>query len=241
MKVKITFTSNSPVELPIHYNHILQGFIYRTMDSIYSNFFHNAGFPYGKRLYKLLTFSRIFGKNKVLKKTKKVAFFPPIYFYFSCYLRQATASYVRNLIKGERFNLGKNTVYLEGVEVLTEKVTTNSATVKTISPVTIHSTPKTGRVIFHNPFENTFYRLLSENLLKKAKVAGLDAANSVKVLPHPRSSFKRAVVLYKTHPVQAWKGLFIITAPAKVIELALLAGVGDRNSQGFGMVILETS
>ena len=115
MKLKVVLTSDSPVVLPLHYNHILQGFIYRTMDPVYSKFFHNAGFPYGKRLFKLLTFSRIFGKNRVLKESKKVVFYPPIYFYLSCYLRQALASHVRNPLKGASFFLGKNAVFLDGV------------------------------------------------------------------------------------------------------------------------------
>ena len=238
MKLKVVLTSDSPIVLPLHYNYTLQGFIYKNLDTIYSDFFHNSGFPHGKRYFKLLTFSRIFGKNKVIKRAKKVVFTPPVYFYVSCILEEALASYVKRLIKKDKLLLGKNRVSLMSAEVIEENVKDSIVTVKTLSPVTIHST-KDGKAIFYGPNQDDFYRLLTENLRKKAKIARVGDLDSIKVLPHPQSFYKKAVVLYKSYPVEAWKGRFIIEGPEEAIKVALSAGIGDRNSQGFGMVILE--
>jgi CRISPR-associated endoribonuclease Cas6 len=208
------------------------------MSSLYSRFLHEWGFPYGKRFFKLLTFSRIFGKNKVIKGKRRIVFFPPIYFYVSCVLEEVLASHLNKLLKSRNLKLGKNRVFLERAEVFEEKAESTPVIVKTISPVTIHST-KNGKAIFYNPFQETFYELLSENLRKKAKILGVEGNNPVKISPHPESKFKKAVVLYKGYPVEAWKGKFVIEAPLKAVEVALQAGIGDRNSQGFGMIVLE--
>jgi CRISPR-associated endoribonuclease Cas6 len=238
LKVKVVLTSDSPIVLPLHYNYTLQGFIYRNMDAFYSYFFHNFGFPYGKRYFKLLTFSRLFGKNRIIKGAKRIVFVPPIYFYVSCVLEEVLASHVKKLMKKEELHLGKNKVSLLSVEVIEEKVESSPVAVKTLSPVTIHST-KDGRAIFHNPSQDIFYKLLSENLRKKAKIAGVKDLASIKISPHPESSYKKAVVLYKGYPVEAWKGRFIIEGPKEAIKIALSAGIGDRNSQGFGMIVVE--
>ena len=50
------------IALPKSYNHILQAFFYRNMDLLLSKFLHDIGFPYGKRRFKLFTFSKVIGK-----------------------------------------------------------------------------------------------------------------------------------------------------------------------------------
>ena len=238
MKLKVTLSSDSPIVLPLHYNYTLQGFIYRNLPSIYSTFLHDYGFPYGKRLFKLLTFSRLFGKCRVLKAVKRIVFTPPIYFYISCTLKELLSSHAKELIKREELKLGANKVYLESVELIEEKPTGSMVSVKTLSPVTIHSTVK-GRALFYSPSQEQFFKLLTENLRKKATIARAEGASSVRVLPHPESNYRKVVALYKGYPVEGWKGKFLIEGSPEAIGVALSAGIGDRNSQGFGMIIME--
>ncbi|MDK2900903.1 MAG: CRISPR-associated endoribonuclease Cas6, partial [Thermosipho sp. (in: thermotogales)] len=48
------------LELPIHYNHILQSIIINMIDSSgYRKFIHDEGYVLGKRKFKLYTFSRL--------------------------------------------------------------------------------------------------------------------------------------------------------------------------------------
>jgi len=238
VKLKVTVSSESPVLLPLHYNYVLQSFIYRNLDKIYSTFLHNYGFPYKSRLFKLLTFSKIFGKSKVSKSTKKITFFPPIHFYVSCVLKEVLSSHAKMLIKREKLQLGRNRVYVEGIEVVEEKFKGNKVTVKTLSPVTIHSTTIDRKTIYYNPFQEKFYELLGENLKKKCS-AVFKEVREVKIRPAREAIFKKAVVLYKEKfVVEAWKGKFEIEANPEAIEIALNAGIGDRNSQGFGMVAI---
>jgi CRISPR-associated endoribonuclease Cas6 len=238
VKLKVTLSSDLPISLPLHYNYTLQGFIYKNLPSIYSTFLHDYGFPYGKRLFKLLTFSRLFGRCRVLKAVKKIVFSPPIYFYVSCTLEELLASHAKELIKREELKLGANRVYLESVELIEEEPKGSRVSVKTLSPVTIHSTVN-GRALFYGPSQQRFFQLLTDNLRKKATIARAEGAESVRVLPHPESNYRKVVALYKGFPVEGWKGKFLIEGSPEAIKVALSAGIGDRNSQGFGMIILE--
>ena len=241
MKLKVTLSAENPIFLPLHYNYILQSFIYRNMEGIYSTFLHNYGFPYRKRLFKLLTFSKLYGRKRVIKGAKRIIFFPPVHFYVSCILEEILSSHAKVLLKKEKLKLGRNEVSLEGVEVITEKVEGDRAVLKTLSPVTIHSTDENKKTIYYNPEQEKFYRLLEENLRKKCRIAGIrEGLEDIEISPAENAFFKKVVVLYKNDfVIEAWKGKFLIKADPKIIEIALKAGLGDRNSQGFGMVAID--
>ncbi len=240
MKLKVVLSSNSPIVLPIHYNYILQSFIYNNLDAIYSLFFHNYGFSYGKRHFKLLTFSQLFGKKKISRKLKKITFFPPIHFYFSSVIEEAISSHAKTLLKRKELRLGRNKISLESVHVIKEEVRNKKAIVKTLSPITIHSTNEEKKTVYYNPKQEIFYKLLEENLRKKCRIIGINEnLESIKISPAENSFFKKVIALYKNNfVIEAWKGKFIIEAEPQVIEVALKAGLGDRNSQGFGMVAI---
>ena len=48
---------------------------------------------------------------------------------------------------------------------------------------------------------------------------------------------KESLVFYKKEAVRAWNGVFKISGSKELIELALNAGLGERNSAGFGCVM----
>ncbi|WP_165895077.1 hypothetical protein [Tepidibacillus fermentans] len=70
--------------MPIHYQQILQGLIYRKLLSKeLSEFLHNQGFFYHKRSFKLFTFSRLFGTHIFDHRTKRMIFTDDIYWQVS--------------------------------------------------------------------------------------------------------------------------------------------------------------
>jgi CRISPR-associated endoribonuclease Cas6 len=69
MILRICLRGRGSIVLPKHYNHLTQAFFYRNMDPALANFIHNIGFVYGKRRFKLLTFSKIMGR--ILEKNYK--------------------------------------------------------------------------------------------------------------------------------------------------------------------------
>ena len=79
MRIIIELISDKEVRLPIHYSHIVQGFLYNSLrDRDYSQFLHQTGFWQGRKQFKLFTFSRLLASFTLYKKEGAIGFQPPI-------------------------------------------------------------------------------------------------------------------------------------------------------------------
>ncbi len=54
--------------LPLSYNHLVQAMIYSNIDNSIAHWLHDRGFAFGKRRYKLFTFSRLLSKKRRLNR-----------------------------------------------------------------------------------------------------------------------------------------------------------------------------
>ncbi len=240
MRLKITLESENEIILPLHYNKTLQGFIYSNLGPTLSGFLHDWGYIVNGKPLKPLTFSRIFGDCKINKKNKKLIFSSPIYFYFSSSIKNILNKYALNLMKREKLRLGKNEVFLSSLEIIKDVIEGEEITVKTISPIVVRKTVEK-KSLFLSPESEEFYRQLSKNLSRKTLLhlkRPVDVSE-IEIRPASGGFFKKAVVLYKGFPYEGYKGKFLIRAPKEAIETALLAGLGEKNAQGFGMVVPE--
>ena len=225
------------VLLPKSYNHILQAFFYKNMDPYISKFLHDIGFLYGKRRFKLFTFSKVIAK--ILRKTESMLIFEgDLTLYFASPLMDIVKSHLTTLLKRDNLFLGKNKVYLENIETI-EPIEEEEITVKCLSPITVYRTPK-GDKRFHylNPFQEEFYELLKKNLLKKFNlIYGRNYEGELTIeLVKIRESYKKKI-LFKGTLIEAWEGYFKVKASREMVRLFQEAGLGSKNSAGFGMVM----
>jgi len=239
MIVKIELTSEKPLKLPKSYNHLLQAFFYNNMDPVLSKFLHDVGFVYGKRRFKLFTFSKVIGE--ILKRDAQkgfVLFEPSIKLYFASPLMDLVSSSVKTFLKRHNLLIGKNKLSLESIEVIQPEVE-GEITVKCLSPITVYRTPLEGekRFIYLSPFEEEFYELVRKNLMKKyVLVYGKDFRGEFGIEPVKIDRRYRKKIVYKGTLIVAWEGYFKLKGSKDMLRLALEAGLGAKNPQGFGMV-----
>jgi len=241
MQVKITFSCESgEMVLPIHYNHILQGVVYHHLEKAIAEDLHEKGFPREKRRFKLFTFSRLQGRFQI--DGEKIRFLGPIKWSVASVHTDFLESFVLNLVRERSLLIGHNPCVVDGVEVLFTPKAQNMI-VRAISPITAYSTlyDAGGRkkTYYYSPFEKDFPRLITENLLKKYEAAyGQKPGKSWSVLLRPLrvSSKDEKVLKFKGTVIKAWNGLYEIAGQTELLKLALDAGLGSKNSQGFGMV-----
>ncbi|RMH07811.1 MAG: CRISPR-associated endoribonuclease Cas6 [Aquificota bacterium] len=236
MILRLEFVAEENIELPKSYNHILQGFFYKNMPKIISHFIHDVGFAYGKRRFRLFTFSKVIGK--LLKKAQgKVVYEPKITLYFASPFAQVVSSSAHVFIKKESFFLDSNKLYLASVEAINPPIST-TIKVRCLSPITVYKTPiGEKRFVYLSPWEEEFYRIIKQNLLKKYEIVynkSYDGVLEIKPV-ELKKSYKKKVV-YKGTLIVAWEGYYELSASQEMLKLALEAGLGARNSQGFGMV-----
>ncbi|RKY38297.1 MAG: CRISPR-associated endoribonuclease Cas6 [Candidatus Omnitrophota bacterium] len=242
IEVKIT-TQNQAIVLPSSHNHILQGFIYSLMEASLRRKIHEQGFQYEKRRFRLFTFSRLYGKFRNIDN--QFHFTPPVKLIISSSQKEILQSIAENLVKTDKFYIGKNEVFIESINVLPQPQFRDKLIIKMLSPVTCYSTLKKAdgrkKTYYYSPFEQEFPLFIKENLRKKFKlIYGSDNCFEFNISPYRVSARDEKIIIYnrnnkdKGTVIKGWMGLYEISGSKKALELAYDVGLGAKNSQGFG-------
>lgn len=241
MKYKFTFNLEKPLNLPIQYNHILQASIMNWInDDTYREFIHNKGYSTEKRRYKLYTFSKIFGKFRLNREDKSITFYDEIHIYLSSYDSQFINYVVNNIIINRPLDLWGTDLFAEKIEIIAEQIK-NCCTVKTLSPITIYSTIETEdhhkQIYYYSPNDEKFEELIRKNLFHKYQSYHGRLPVNCEFRIRLLREGKKSLVFYKGMASEAWNGIFQLEGSGELIQLALDAGLGGRNSIGFGCIL----
>lgn len=250
MRIKITFVPvDNKLILPIHYNHIIQGMIYHNLGNALSQWYHDQGFAYYKRRFKLFTFSRLFVRNReYLTDQRKIIVKGPTDLWISAMEKEFLESLVLYLLKRDEIVLAGQKCYLKCVETKNfeneAEKRVKRVVVETMSPVTVYRTVEgksKNKTKYVSPYEDEFESLIIDNLARKAKayyrmsdkeIGKVKSKMSVKMLEVNR----KIVTYFKKVVIEAWDGVFELRLPKEYFTLAYNAGLGSKNSQGFGMI-----
>ena len=246
MRLVLTF---EPVEgvlpLPIHYNHLVQGMIYRSLDRALRNWLHQEGFVFHKRHFKLFTFSRLMAKRRTLnRETRSIVFEGPVRFKVGSVEPKILESLAIYLVKNREVRLNGTRCQFQAVEVEMPVHVEGPVIVKTLSPITVYRTLYTAdgrkKTYYFNPWEDEFEELVLDNLRRKAKAYAERTGEKIPPLEGGSiKSFKvrkEVIIKFKGTVIKGWDGLFEVHLPDPYFQLAYHAGLGAKNSQGFGMV-----
>lgn len=241
MKYRLTFDCVRPVSLPVQYNHIVQAVLLKWLRD---DTLHDGGYENEKRMYKMYTFSNLYGYYRYERASRRIVFLDQIQIYLSFYDMSEHAIILKNI----RENRG---IELSGVQMplvdcsLVQETYGEECVVKTLSPVTIHSTMQTAqgkqKTYYYSPLERDFSDMIRENLLRKYEAfhGYLPENQEFSIEPLNKKQLKEVHIYYKNFAMRGWNGRFIMRGTDELIELALLAGIGARNSIGLGCILVE--
>lgn len=241
MKYKLTFKLNRDLILPIKYNHLLQaGLLNYLINKEYQGFVHDQGFYYGKRNYKLVNFSKIFGKFRLEKDRNKIIFQNEIHIYVAAYDKRYIENLAGNIVTGNPLCLGQTELVLDRVERI-EEDDTSPCIVKTLSPIVVYSTFEkpdgTKKRYYYNHCESDYSEMIQANLLRKyVSYHGKSPANTDFYIRLLREGEEK-IVFYKRESLRGNNGVYELTGSSDLINVALNAGLGCRNSVGFGSIM----
>lgn len=139
--------------------------------------------------------------------------------------------------------LSRQTVQVEGIEATKPEISGESVSVSLLSPVVIYSTfdkVEGGKyTCYFEPGEQEFAQQLDGNLRKKyTAFYGRPApAGTVKVktLNRPQQN----IMMYKKTVIKGYSCRLQLTGPPELLQMAVDAGLGAKNSQGFGCVGID--
>ncbi len=239
MRLKLVFQnpSSPAITLPIHYNEILQAFFYRSLPGELAEFLHEIGFFYNNRKFKLFTFSKIFSRK--LKHTEKnIVFSSPITVYLSSVINYLGTKWGENLIMNEDIKLGENKLQLQSIQVLKPPVISEKVIIKTLSPIAVYRTVEENgkKTQYYFPENLEFQKLIKENVRKKYHlITGKKLDNFIFEIK-PAGKTRIVPLKYKNFFIKASEGTFQIHTRPEILKTIYDAGLGAKNSQGFGMI-----
>jgi len=240
MQAVIKFKCNN-LKLPIHYNHIIQGFIYNNIKNRdFREFLHEEGFKKGKRSFKLFTFSRLYGKYKIDSNNKTITFKYNFSLTVSSLVDDFINDFLQTCLLSNELQIDYQPVKVIGVEIEERKGIKDKILIKTLSPIVTYSTVTIeGRkkTIYHSPYDNIFEKHIRENLLKKSEVIGEKIEDdTLTIKPAENSRLKENITYFKKIIVKGWSGVFELQGNPRLLEIALGCGLGAKNSQGYGCI-----
>lgn len=238
MKIELNFEFDE-LNLPIHYNHILQAVILKWInDENYAEFIHDKGYEFNNRRYKLYTFSRLEGKYNLDRQNKRIIYKDGARLFISSVDDEFLSYIVENYIENGVVNILGNEIKIKNIKYHSPEL--KSGRFVTQSPITIYSTfEREGKkkTYYYNPLEEDFSELVKKNLLYKysSYYDGKTFDGEFKITPI-KDTLKENIVIYKGTVIKGWSGEFNIQAPNEILKIAYGAGLGSKNSQGFGCI-----
>lgn len=238
MRLIIELNAKEVLLLPIHYNHLVQALIYNTLESEFASFLHDRGFEGGGRTFKLFTFSRLIGKFRI--NDGKIGFEPPVKLIITSPVEQFCQSLLNRLLTKNDAQLGEVLIKVESVKVEKPAVTGESVKLRLLSPVVAYSTLYRGDgskyTCYYQPGDAEFTRIVAENLRKKHRAICNCEAPEGEVKIKPLRQPKLHVLEYKGNVIKGYSGILVIDGPPELLQVAVDAGIGSKNSMGFGCV-----
>lgn len=231
--------------VPIHYNHLIQGAIYRNLDESLAEWLHSEGYVHGKRRFKLFTFSRLLSKTcRYDPSSKTLQIKGPFTLKIGSLDVDFLESLVLHVVKKGGLRLNGINCAVVSAEVEMPVKASGPVLVRALSPIVVYSTLEdaTGKkkTYYYNPWEKEFGAKILENLKRKWAALkgkeGLPPLEKAYLKPVKVSKRNEAIVLFKGTVIKGWTGLYELSLPEPLFQIAYDTGLGSKNSQGFGMV-----
>ena len=238
MRIIASFIMNNKAHLVIHYNHLVQALIYNSLDPDFASFLHDRGYKGKGRTFKLFAFSRLIGKYRI--NDGGIEFDPPVKLVVASPVEQFCQSLLNGLLTKNEAQLGEALVKVESVKVEKPEVAGESVKLKILSPVVAYSTLYKGDgskyTCYYQPGDAEFTRIVAENLRKKYRAVFNGEAPEGEVKIKPLRQPKLHVLEYKGNVIKGYSGTLIVSGPRELLQVAVDAGLGSKNSMGFGCV-----
>gem|GEM_PF-1762500 len=256
MRVKLVLGNSRFHTVPVDYHHQLSSAIYRLFygaDRDFARWLHGKG--YGeKRRFKLFNFSQIFAKPdeyRVDLERRRVTFLADrVWFYISTPVDEIAMALAEALTRHSDITLrvGKSVFTLERATAFaTPMFEDGVASLKCVSPVVltrvVHG--EDGRYLppaYIRPWEEDAEDYLKQNLVNKYMAyTGEDMSRKIAVeldRAYIESKKERCLAsrYVKNEKIVGFRVPVKIFGPPKFLRFAYEAGLGVKNSLGFGMV-----
>ena len=194
----------------------------------------------------MFCYSLLLERARYLRKSRMLKFGNKVSFIIRSPIDWILQDVALHTIKDDDLTLFKNQVRVASISVIAPKISDkHEYRIRALSPIEVHSTFETSRgkkkTYYYSPFEAEFSDLVNKNAQKKWKaVFQQDCSHFLHLEPLFDSRKKETVILYgngkRQTVIKGWRGRYKLNGDPEFLQFAIDAGLGSRNSQGFGCV-----
>jgi len=237
MRLKIELGLQSRA-VPLNYKSLIQGAIYSMLKGNEKTMLvHGRGYRSSdNRLFRLFVFSDIIGDFRLETKTKTMTFSSNGYVELAAYDESIILEIIKHLQRFPALSLGSLTIPIINFEIHDDRClqTADGITLETISPVTIYKSDGK-KTLYYSPDDPEFVALLHDNINRKLESAGYSPQSRrphIEIISHSPRSGRFRSIFFETYDLR----FYIKDVAYEYISMMMNAGVGAKNSMGFGMV-----
>jgi len=250
MRIRVQLRAQQlPLKLPLNYNYHLTSLIYRLLDSSsrdYSAFLHDEGYQTAGKHFKLFTFSQLRFHSFKIAPPQITSSDPQVSWQIASPIEEFAEHLAQGLLTQEKLQIGGASLQVERVEALAPPRFTPQMKLTCLSPLVASAgIMRSGKLIAHyyRYDEPGLSEALRANLLKKyALLHGTVPTCSDLALRFDEAYIARRrgkiykLIDFKGTKIKGILAPFTIEGNPELIALGYEAGLGEKNSMGFGMV-----
>jgi len=245
MQYTIKFDCDN-LQLPIHYNHIIQGFIYKNIfDDDFREFLHEKGFEVDGKRFKLFTFSQLYGDYIFDNKNKTITFIDRCELTVSSIVDDFNHEFLKSCFYNKELKLNNQPIEVAEIVMNENTAKTSKSVIKTLSPITVYSTVHLNgrkKTIYYFPEDSLFQKYVKDNLIRKASmIYNKSFEKAVFDIRPVEGKVSKNILYFKDIIIKGTSGIFEIQGDEELTYIALNCGLGSKNSQGFGCIRLVKS
>ena len=248
MRIKILADVGNGLTLPINYNSLLAGVIYRFLkesDPEYAAFLHNEGYLAAEKHFKLFTFSQLMAERRRITGDK-IHFRSTLTWYVSSPVERFLSHFADTLLTGGRLSIGQCRLPIRDVTIPRIPRFRPEMHFRCLSPIVMTTTREHhGKQAMHYcmPDDPALPELICQNLIRKHEaIHGRGSYDNTLTFAFDKAYIDRRkgrvtrLVDYKGIKVKGIMCPFRVTGNPMLIQIGYECGFGDKNSAGFGMV-----
>lgn len=240
--------------LPLNYQYELSSFIYKTIakgSHEYAEWLHENGFQLGEKQFRMFTFSNLkIPKKKIDIQKETIEIESDTIILELAFLpERSTEEFIKGVFSDRTFSIGnKQTIaefVVQSIELLPQPNFSQPMIGRMESPLCITKILENRTTKYIMPDEEGAKELLKNNLLRKYEAFyGKPFAEDLFFVWETTSPIKSKLIKIKPNTPQQTKvrgaicSFRLFTHP-ELLKIAYNAGLGEKNSMGFGCVGIE--
>ena len=235
LRIRLLLEPRGEVTIPFNYNRYLNAYIYSNLDKGTSDILHTD------QGYKFFVFSNLlFSDKEITKEGLKTA--SGIKWFIASPYVEFIKELGERLLKDPFLKIGKTQLPIAKIQILRKRAIQPETHFSTISPIAVSTGKKINDKLVHDylrPDKKDFFIRLKQNLLSKfySFYGKLPKDQSFTITI--TGPVKENLIYIKETPIKAYDMHFIFRGNSKLMEFAMDAGLGEKNSMGFGMVTIN--